>query len=194
MKSGFLAGQIVNGRVNDKLSVSRALGDSNLAPFVSPLPDVFEHTISKYDEFMILASDGIWDVMTPEDAVRLIVSRQRKSVCVSRNLLSKRRSWNHSFAVVSPPSSQSFKEPDAIEAKLLAELVKDEAYNRGSKDNISVVVVLFPGFSRLKRGRKKSDIGLTPGGIVGTGLSRSPSTESHKSVSVSSDLSFLIFS
>ena len=87
LKLRFLAGQIVNGRVNDKLSVTRALGDSNLAPFVSSLPDVFEHTISKYDEFMILASDGIWDVMTPEDAVRLIVSRQKKSVRVPRHFL-----------------------------------------------------------------------------------------------------------
>jgi len=75
-----MGGQVLNGRISDKLSVSRALGDSNLSPYVSAVPDIFEQPISRYDEFMILASDGIWDVLTPDDAVNIIVSKQKKSV------------------------------------------------------------------------------------------------------------------
>jgi serine/threonine protein phosphatase PrpC len=151
-----LGGQIVNNRVNDKLSVTRALGDSNLAPLISSTPDVFEQPLSKYDEFLVLASDGVWDVLSPEEVVRLIVSRQKKS---------------------------AFKDPDPLEAKLLAELVKEEAYSRGSKDNISVLVLLFPGFSRLRRTKKKSDLLVTSqSSLGGSGLSRSPSMESYTSV------------
>jgi len=83
-----LGGQVTNGRINDKLSVARALGDSNLSPYVSAVPDVFEQVISRYDEFMILASDGIWDVLTPDDAVNIIVSRQKKSVSSCPTLFS----------------------------------------------------------------------------------------------------------
>jgi len=66
--------------VNGQLSVSRALGDSNLSPFVSPVPDIYEQPLSYEDDFLVLASDGVWDVMTPKEVVRLVVSRLKKWV------------------------------------------------------------------------------------------------------------------
>jgi len=79
--------------------------------------------------------------------------------------------------------SQSFKEGEQLNAKMLAEQIKEEAYNRGSQDNIGVLVVLFPGFGRLKKGKKKADIrSSTPSGS--TPHNRSTSQDSHLSGSV----------
>lgn len=74
-----LGGYVSNGdvpRVNGILAVSRALGDKNLNPFVSPVPEVTEYLLTDYDQFLILACDGVWDVLSNQEAVR----RVRKSL------------------------------------------------------------------------------------------------------------------
>ena len=64
------------GYLNGKLAVSRALGDFHLKDCVpSPLiaePEVREIELSEEDEFLIIASDGVWDVVTSELAVRIV--------------------------------------------------------------------------------------------------------------------------
>lgn len=70
-------GSVMISRVNGSLAVSRALGDyayksvKNLGPceqLVSPEPEVlvWERDLEK-DEFLVLACDGVWDVMCNED-------------------------------------------------------------------------------------------------------------------------------
>eukprot|EP01024_Parvocaulis_polyphysoides_P058682 TRINITY_DN6321_c0_g2_i2.p1 TRINITY_DN6321_c0_g2~~TRINITY_DN6321_c0_g2_i2.p1 ORF type:complete len:293 (-),score=40.68 TRINITY_DN6321_c0_g2_i2:1178-2056(-) len=90
-------------RVGGVLAVSRAFGDKPLKKFVVAEPDVRTVTLSNKDEFIILASDGVWDVLAPSSAIELI-----------RNV----------------------KDPEQA-SKVLSE----EAFNRGSNDNISCVVV-----------------------------------------------------
>jgi len=58
-------------RINGYLSVSRALGDAQLIPYVSSEPDIFVHTVEKGD-VCILACDGVWDVITEEDVEKLV--------------------------------------------------------------------------------------------------------------------------
>lgn len=96
-------------RVNGILATSRALGDSILKQnhVVSPEPDVRTFSMKEHRPiFMILATDGLWDVFTNAEAVRFI--------------------HNH------------LAEPD-FGAKSLA----NEAYAKGSLDNVSVIVVNF---------------------------------------------------
>lgn len=61
------------GYLNGELEISRALGDWHLKTCVlSPLiadPEVQEAELSKEDEFLIIASDGLWDVVRSELAV-----------------------------------------------------------------------------------------------------------------------------
>ena len=66
-------GFVEDMRVNGSLAVSRALGDFEYKKnpalpaweqCVSPLPDVVHHVLSDADEFLVLACDGIWNVMT----------------------------------------------------------------------------------------------------------------------------------
>lgn len=77
-------GFVADGRVNGSLALSRAIGDFEFktAPGISPseqavtaLPEVRSATLGGGDEFMVLACDGIWDVMTSQQCVDFV--RQR---------------------------------------------------------------------------------------------------------------------
>ncbi len=51
-------------RVGGVLAVSRAFGDRPLKRYVIATPDLRDEVLSSEDEFLILASDGLWDVMS----------------------------------------------------------------------------------------------------------------------------------
>eukprot|EP00897_Mesotaenium_endlicherianum_P003802 jgi/Mesen1/344/ME982939C10583 len=46
--------------------MSRAIGDRCLKPYVIAEPEVVVRDRAPADEFVILASDGLWDVMSNE--------------------------------------------------------------------------------------------------------------------------------
>ncbi|KAJ7963073.1 Phosphatase 2C family protein [Quillaja saponaria] len=58
-------------RVEGILSMTRAIGDQSLKPGVISDPEVTFMTRSEEDECLILASDGIWDVMSNEKVIGL---------------------------------------------------------------------------------------------------------------------------
>ena len=80
-------GTVLIQRVNGSLAVSRALGDfeyknnPNRRPdqqLVSPEPEISYYNRTKIDEtiaFIVLACDGIWDVMTNEELATFILGR-----------------------------------------------------------------------------------------------------------------------
>eukprot|EP00798_Chlamydomonas_sp_ICE-L_P014538 gene14538-20578_t len=92
-------------RVGGVLAVSRAFGDRPLKKFVIPTPAVFNETLGSEDEFLLMASDGLWDVINNQEAVTLI-----------RGI------------------------PDGEKA---ARRLTEEAFKRGSNDNISALVIRF---------------------------------------------------
>lgn len=92
-------------RVGGVLAVSRAFGDRPLKQYVIPTPDIRDEWLSHDDEFLILASDGLWDVVSNQDAVQLV--------------------------------------KDIQNAEAAAKRLTEEAYHRGSNDNISCVVIRF---------------------------------------------------
>ncbi|MDD5008874.1 MAG: PP2C family serine/threonine-protein phosphatase [Syntrophorhabdaceae bacterium] len=57
-------------RVQGVLAVSRALGDLHLKPYVIAEPRVAEGYLGKENDYAVLACDGVWDVLTPEDVIR----------------------------------------------------------------------------------------------------------------------------
>lgn len=59
-------------RVGGVLAVSRAFGDRPLKKYVRADPYVRSEDITSDDEFLILASDGLWDVVNNEEAVQLV--------------------------------------------------------------------------------------------------------------------------
>ena len=95
-------------RVQGILAVSRALGDKALHPYVSFEPEIRQKELDPDDEFMIIACDGVWDVVSNQEAVDMV--KQALSDC-------------------------------ATDLNKAAEALRDEAFDRGSGDNISVIIV-----------------------------------------------------
>jgi len=55
------------------LCVSRSLGDLNaLRCGLIPTPEVFSHVVRDEDKFIILASDGVWEFIDNDEAVRIV--------------------------------------------------------------------------------------------------------------------------
>ena len=48
------------------------MGDADLKPAVTAQPEVVQHQLSSQDEFVVLASDGLWDKLTNQEAVGLV--------------------------------------------------------------------------------------------------------------------------
>uniref|UniRef100_A0A0D3GHC3 protein-serine/threonine phosphatase n=1 Tax=Oryza barthii TaxID=65489 RepID=A0A0D3GHC3_9ORYZ len=59
-------------RVNGLLAMSRAFGNRALKHYVKAEPDIQEKVVDESLEYLILATDGLWDVMRNEDAVSLL--------------------------------------------------------------------------------------------------------------------------
>lgn len=66
-------GFVAEGRINGSLNLSRALGDMEYkqsrdlgphAQMVTAVPEVRHLPLEPGDEFLILACDGIWDVLS----------------------------------------------------------------------------------------------------------------------------------
>ena len=63
------------------LCVSRSLGDLNaLRCGLIPTPEVFSHVLRDEDKFIILASDGVWEFIDNEEAVRIVEVFYRKGL------------------------------------------------------------------------------------------------------------------
>ncbi|XP_058183559.1 protein phosphatase 2C 51-like [Rhododendron vialii] len=123
-------GRVINwngNRVLGVLATSRSIGDHYLKPFVIPKPEVKVIKRNSADEFLILATDGLWDVVSNEFACQ-VVKR-----CLEGRMKRKFQAFGNGSKF-----NEVVKESRAAEAAaLLAEL----AMARGSNDNISVVVV-----------------------------------------------------
>ena len=72
-------------RVQGVLAVSRAIGDIPLKPYVTCEPEVVEKSMTDDDMFLVIASDGLWDVMSNDDCAKF-VSRNKDFKDVARAL------------------------------------------------------------------------------------------------------------
>ncbi|CAD6238154.1 unnamed protein product [Miscanthus lutarioriparius] len=113
-------------RVFGVLAMSRSIGDRYLKPWIIPVPEVTIVPRAKDDECLILASDGLWDVMSNEEVCE--VARKRILLWHKKNGTSSS----------SAPRVGDSADPAAQAA---AECLSKLALQKGSKDNITVVVV-----------------------------------------------------
>lgn len=70
-----LGGKVISWdvpRVQGVLAMSRALGDPGLKPFVSPDPRIVEGRLGAENNFVVVACDGVWDVLTPEEVMTVV--------------------------------------------------------------------------------------------------------------------------
>lgn len=102
------------------------LGDEHLKPYVIAQAEVTVKPRSDLDEFIILASDGLWDVITNEDACKLV------RICLKRQ--SQKGSRENSSVITDENETKN-------RAAVAAHCLKRIAMKRGSQDNISVIVI-----------------------------------------------------
>jgi protein phosphatase 1L len=108
-------------RVDGVLAVSRAIGDRPLKPYISALPEVQLWNAEPGDLALVLASDGVWDVLGNEQVAA--------AVCGA-------------MGADGPPPSASAA-PNAAQ-RAAAALVR-HAILAGSADNVTVLVVDLRG-------------------------------------------------
>lgn len=85
-----------NKRVNGVLAVSRALGDGSLHPLVSAEPYIAVTSLapSALPELLVLACDGVWDVMADQDAADLLLPVASDATAAAQLLKDKALSLN----------------------------------------------------------------------------------------------------
>lgn len=101
-------------RIKD-LSVSRAMGDTSATPYVSHVPDIFRYKLNKTDKFIILACDGLWDVVTNQEAVNFVLNNcydETTNERINKNIN-------------------------------IAKKLGEYAIGKGSNDNVTVIVVFL---------------------------------------------------
>jgi serine/threonine protein phosphatase PrpC len=168
-------------RVNGNLAVSRAIGDAAEKPFVSPLADIRitplnftggdENEIGSGcrgdsgDEFIVVATDGLWDVMTSYEVVQYVHRILARPIAVDTRLKYVRRKSDGADnghgqgapylpSILSPTTtmtagSASIDEgvvaPDAVEVarrkENMGRYLTEEALRRGTFDNVACVLL-----------------------------------------------------
>ncbi len=84
-------GQVIGRRVQGVLAVARALGDHALKRFVTGEPYVATVELQAEDTHLVLACDGLWDVMSDQDVCDIIRDMPEETSClnVAKHLISK---------------------------------------------------------------------------------------------------------
>mmetsp|Transcript_9239 Transcript_9239/g.16808 ORF Transcript_9239/g.16808 Transcript_9239/m.16808 type:complete len:111 (+) Transcript_9239:1-333(+) len=109
------------------LAISRAFGDHQLkAPalpndVVSNVPDITSTELTDEDMFVIVACDGLWDVLDDQESVNLVLEGIRE------------------FMTAVP--DQSVNRP--MMGQVMARMLIEEALARGTSDNVTCLMV-FP--------------------------------------------------
>jgi len=76
------------------LAMARAFGDFCLKDFgLISVPDVYYHHLTERDEFIILATDGVWDVLSNKEAVDIVASAPGRSTAARALVDCAIRAW-----------------------------------------------------------------------------------------------------
>ncbi|KAM0969857.1 hypothetical protein FF1_018057 [Malus domestica] len=121
-------------RVCGVLAMSRSIGDRYMKPWIIPDPEVVFVSREKEDECLILASDGLWDFITNQEAC---------DIARRRILL-----WHKKYSDTMSTERGEGADPAAQSA---AEYLSKLAMQKGSKDNITVVVVDLKSTRKFKK-------------------------------------------
>ena len=105
-------------RINGNLALSRSIGDRSERPWVSSEVEIKLRTIEDdVDSFVLLATDGLFDVMTSQEVVSFV----------------------HQVLDSTPTEHQDESRRN------IAKAVTEEALRRGSGDNVTVLVIWLHG-------------------------------------------------
>lgn len=95
----------INGvsRVQGVLATSRVIGDRHLAPYTTAQPEIRVEVLTPLDQFIIIATDGVWDVITDQEAVnmaRRTASAEQAAFAISKRAYARGSGDNITTLVV----------------------------------------------------------------------------------------------
>ncbi|KAL8140996.1 hypothetical protein V2J09_007017 [Rumex salicifolius] len=80
------------------LAMTRAFGDFCLKDCgVISTPQLFHRKLTDIDEFVVLATDGIWDVLTNSDVVEIVSSTKKRSMAAKLIITYATRAWKSHY-------------------------------------------------------------------------------------------------
>ena len=109
-------------RVNGLLAVSRAFGDHLLKPPITVKPTTLSMNIGDDDYFIVMACDGVWDVLTDDEVIHYVYMQVLK------------KTKQETFKSVSKEHLQKCLH------QICLDIVKN-ALDRRSQDNISCMII-----------------------------------------------------
>ncbi|KAF2288445.1 hypothetical protein GH714_007534 [Hevea brasiliensis] len=78
------------------LAMARAFGDFCLKDYgLISTPEVSYRRLTKNDEFVVLATDGIWDVLSNYDVIRIVASATKRSLAAKMVVKYAVRAWKN---------------------------------------------------------------------------------------------------
>ena len=81
-------GVIANNRLGGQLAITRSLGDFDMKKHcLIATPEFIRRQIFAGDDFVIIASDGLWDVMDDQAAVNIVMKSPNISVLVQVRII-----------------------------------------------------------------------------------------------------------
>lgn len=114
-------GVIRNNRVNGNLSLTRALGDHQFKKgndvnkyLISPIPEITNVDLDGSEELVVMACDGVWDVMSNEEVI---------------NHIKEGLENNHQL--------------DFICEEILKKCLSDNPYEHPGSDNMTLIIAIF---------------------------------------------------
>lgn len=153
---------VIHKRVMGELAISRAIGDKNLksedVKAIIADPEIETGVLGKDDEFVVLACDGLYDVMSNQDIVKQVKDLRTKSITTIKK---------DNIKILSLQANVNAKEPMSDNVKQSADTMTDSK-NAGpqpvkesaldavceilvthaidalyTRDNVSVIIVTF---------------------------------------------------
>uniref|UniRef100_A0A2P2KSV3 PPM-type phosphatase domain-containing protein n=1 Tax=Rhizophora mucronata TaxID=61149 RepID=A0A2P2KSV3_RHIMU len=80
------------------LAMARAFGDFCLKDFgLISVPDISYRCLTERDEFIVLATDGIWDVLSNKEVVDIVASVPARSLAARALVESAVRAWKYKY-------------------------------------------------------------------------------------------------
>lgn len=80
------------------LAMARAFGDFCLKDYgLISTPQVTYRKLTDRDEFVVLATDGIWDVLSNSDVIKIVASAKKRSMAAKMLIDEAQRAWRYKF-------------------------------------------------------------------------------------------------
>nr|DAD25389.1 TPA_asm: hypothetical protein HUJ06_026853 [Nelumbo nucifera] len=80
------------------LAMARAFGDFCLKDFgLISVPEIFYRHLTEKDEFIVLATDGVWDVLSNKEVVEIVASAPARSSAARTLVESAVRAWRFKY-------------------------------------------------------------------------------------------------